>query len=242
MKTKLMALMAAIIFGIIAALGIALYLNSVVKTNKVMGEKVEVYVAVKPIKASKSAGEIVSDNLIKKRAIPRRYVAGDRVTNLDQISGKILSVSLTKNEQLTAKKFKTTTSKGMLPFRLKKNQLAITVPIDKFTGVSGKLNPGDRVTILGTFKTSTPETDFTRILLTNTAVISIEKEKKSSQGGAATGRLSLTLAIKTSEAEKLVYAAERGSIWAALQGAKYKETTQTNGADLGSVTIAPPAP
>jgi len=219
MKSKLAALIAAVLFGIIAAIGIAFYLNSIVKTGKIKSEKIKVYVAAKAIKQGQSTGELLSNGLIKKKDIPREYVADGKVTNLDRISGQILNVPLSKGEQLTLKNFKGAGAKGMLPFRLKKNQLAVTVPIDKFSGVDHRLNPGDKISIYATFNTASAGTAVTRLLLDNIAVINEEKPS-AKKTGAATGsakKQSLTLAVPASEAARLVFAADTGDIWMALQ-------------------------
>ncbi len=219
MKSKLTALILAIIFGIIAATGIAIYLNSIAKTTRIMGEKVEVYVADQAIKKGETADNIISGELIKKQAIPRKYVAGGKVTKLGQISGKILNVPLTKGEQLTLDNFKSAVSKGMLAYNLKKGEVAVTISVNKISGVDNRLNPGDKVSIYATFNAATADTAFTRLLLTNITVINEEKPGSKKTGSAATAsqKQSLTLAVPASEASRLIFAAETGDVWTTLQ-------------------------
>lgn len=242
MRSRLTALILALILGIIATIGVGIYLNMLVAATKLGAERINVYTASKSISAGKSTNELVNEGLVQKTAIPRRFVASDAVTSLKQISGKILMAPLSKGEQLTQVKFKVLKGVEMLPLQLKKDQLAVSIPVDQFSGVAGQLKSGDRIIVVGTFKGPVENADFSMILLTNVPVLAAPKEQKAGQAtGGAPGKQSLTIAVPVAELEKLVFAAEKGKIWVALQSERSKETSETPGADLGKI-MSQPAP
>lgn len=239
MRSRFAALIVAVILGVLATAGVALYISYLTGTAKISGQKILVYTAKRSIPPGKSASELVDGGLIDRHEIPRRYAAADAITSLNQISGKTLTASLSKDEQLTEGNFKILSGTGELSLQLKKDQLAIAVPVDQFSGVAGQLSGGDRVIIVATFKGPGDNADFSRILLTNVPILSAPKEQKSGQtsAGATPGQLSLTVAVSPAEAEKLVFAAQTGKIWVALESAraKGKGIPPTNGVNQTTV-------
>lgn len=100
--------------------------------------------------------------------------------------------------------------------------VAISIPVGEVVGVSDKINPGDRVTVIATFTPGPGGSDVTRILLQNVEVLATSAEiqrtsKKPEIGNASSlGKKTITLAVPPANAEKLVFAEEKGHVWIAL--------------------------
>lgn len=237
MKSKTTALILAIVLGLLATFGLIVYLRMVTEAATSEGRKIRVFTAKEKLSPGKTMDEMVAGGQVVKKSIPRRYLPRNIVTSVDQLNGRVLAVSISKGDQLTTTDFKSVEEKGALPLKLKKDQLAITVPVDEFTGVGGEINPGDKVVIFASFEGPTEEAAFTQILLTDVEVLSVPVQKKESKTSTSRpGKEALMVAIKPHEAEKLVFATENGKIWAALQaGDAGLETTASIGANLSSV-------
>lgn len=241
MRSRVTALILAIILGILATAGVAIYLNIIAKSSKTEGEKIDVYVAARGISAGKTGGQLLKDGSIEKKTVPRRYLPADAVTSLKTINSKMLASRLSEGETLTFSKFKTLSGAEMLPLRLKNDQLAISFPVDQFSGVAGQVRSGDRVVVMATMKGAAENSEFTRIILTNVPVLTVPPEgKKNSSASQGQTKQSLTIAVDAADLEKLVFAAEEGRLWVALQKGKGKtETTSTTGANMGTLSAGP---
>jgi len=236
MRSKTAALIVAIALGLIATVALFIYVGIVTGSVGEDRQRESVYVTKDKVSAGKSADELLSEKLIEKRNIPKKFLPDDALTSLSDVDGEILAVKLGKGSQLSESDFKEKKEEGIIPLTLKKDQLAISVPVDKFSSVDGQIRPGDKIVIYASFEGATPETAFTDILLANIEVISAPEPKTGDSGSTAeAGKDGLTVALTPQEAEKLVFATENGTIWAALQPEDSLVTSPTIGTSFGSI-------
>jgi len=134
-----------------------------------------------------------------------------------------LSSDLVKGEQLTRAKFKKETEAG-LAYKIPEGHIAVSIAVDEITGVGGKLQSGNRVDVLATFSPSSDK-DMTKIMLQNVEILATPDATTGDKGGGfikggqqtSTGKRTVTLSVSSVNAEKLVFAAEKGHIWLGLR-------------------------
>lgn len=224
MKWRILAVVLAFIFGMVGAYAAIVYLNGVETTLKKAARPVTVIQARQDIPKGTTADEIASRDLFEKRSIPREYASPGALSSLAPVSGMILAVSLTKGEQFTATKFQEEREMG-LSFSIPAGMVAVSVPVDDMRGVAGFLKAGDKVDVLATFTPSGGK-PVTRILLQKVEVLAVgsaaqpDTKSRQSTTRASTQKQTITLSVTASDAEKVVFAQEEGTIWIALLPAK----------------------
>ena len=165
----------------------------------------------------------------------------------------MLAVSLSAGEQLTTGRFEYPSQAG-LSYNVPENHLAVTVPVDEVSGVSGLLKPGDNVAVFVTVRTSDSDEEASqtkllipvaRVLATGQRTTAEEEPQEAEQGALAatqaTGNKSVTLALSPTDAEKVVFASNKGdgrgdrSVWLALLPVKGQGAADTSGQTFNTI-------
>lgn len=241
---------AAVVLGVIAAILAAQYLRSASARLAREAEPVEVLVAVKAASRGASAEELVRSKALETRAIPRRYVAEGAVSSLAAIEGQVLAVDVSAGEQITRSKFAYATQAG-IAYSIPEGLVAVSIPADDVTCVSGSLKPGDTVMVVATFDPGPdgkqPET---RVLLPKAKVLAVNgrlvpeqaEEQQSGRGLAGQSSRSgsgtvptVTLALAPADVVKLVFAEEQGSVWLSLLPPTTTDVPTVSGRTLKSI-------
>ncbi|ADG81267.1 Flp pilus assembly protein CpaB [Thermincola potens] len=129
-----------VILSILLSFGAAyLFLNMVQKTEKTMGETVQIITASKDVEAYTP----LTRDKLSYTEIPRKYLNGSFLTNEKEVLGKVTLVPMAKNDIITRSMIKKVDD---LPKEVRIVQLRPPVVFD-----SKEIEPGDRVDIIGTF-------------------------------------------------------------------------------------------
>ncbi len=208
MKSKSIILIAVSLgFGLVAAIGI----------SQVMGRSNNIPVAkkeeTKPVMVSLADMDIhgeLTDDKVSIERWPANLVPPDAITSLEEIKDMVLNCRAAKKMPILKQMVisRTEVNAHSIPKGFK--VVAIKLPADDV--ISGLLNPGDVVDLIGVF--TTDKTKISRTFLTNVRVFSInsktapdlERGKQSSQG-AVVGFL-----LTKSQAEKLILAQKVATI------------------------------
>jgi pilus assembly protein CpaB len=233
MRHRGLVLAAAIVLGVIAAVLAAQYLRGAAARLTSEAEPVEVLVATKPAARGATAEELAKSAVLETRSIPRQYVAENAVSSLAAIEGQVLAVDVSAGEQITRAKFAYPNVAG-IAYSIPEGLVAVSIPADDVTCVSGSLKAGDTVMVLATFDPGPdgkqPET---RVLLPKAKVLAVngqivsaaaEEEKTTGRGSlsasAQSGRSptapTVTLALAPADVVKLGFAEEQWSVWLSL--------------------------
>jgi pilus assembly protein CpaB len=142
-----MILIAAIAVGCIAAFVVLKYVNGIEDREAQNSERVPVLV-VRADNPQGTPGEsAVEQQWVVEDEIAREFLPATRITDLDQISGKIALNNLSANQVLVDGMFvdPAETSVSSITQRLEENHVAYTISVDTTSGVAGLLVPGDLV-------------------------------------------------------------------------------------------------
>ena len=245
MKSRSVMVIIALILGLLAASGVFLYANGVKQQVEHEQDTAKVLVAEEDIPIGLGLTEIMDKRLARFQNVPQKYVASGVIDSSKDIDGQVLAFPVQKGEQITADSFKYNTKAG-LAFAIPKDQVALSISVDEVKGVSGMIKAGDLVDIIATLSGSTGaagDDDMTKILLQKVKVIAVgnviapqegradEPKTLTSSGGSSsdTKKQVVTLALAPADAEKVVFAEEKGSVWLSLLPASELEPVSTPG-------------
>ncbi|MBE0476582.1 MAG: Flp pilus assembly protein CpaB [Coriobacteriia bacterium] len=232
----------ALVLGGFAAVLAGRYLTSAKATIDADSQPVEVLVAEADIPRGVSAEQLFEQKLVTRARIPRRFVAAGAISSARMVEGQVLAVPVSSGEQLSTSRFQYPSEAG-LAHNVPKDYVAVSLPVDMVSGVSGLLKPGDHVAVILSLADDDEGDDsVTRIVVRKTRVLAVDRsvgvEKtegvtQAAQGGQGlgsggvaqqeTGPITVTLALSPEDAEKLVYGVNFGfgsrddrKVWLAL--------------------------
>lgn len=234
MSVRLRAVIIAITFGLVATIGVALYINSFKAAIVESGQKQAVYVANAKLASGSRISQALDANNLKKMEIPKRYVAEDAVTDPEAYKSRMLTASMSRGEQLTLSKLRSS-SQSEVTYKLPADYLAVSIPVDDVVGVGGRIKVGDRVAIIATFEPGPDGADVSRMVLSGIEVLALSGQSKAGGMGAQSSKPTLTLAVTPADAEKLVFAEEKGKVWVALQAPATQGLPQAGGQTVQTV-------
>jgi len=224
-KTRL-ALAASIILGIIAALGLRVYMLKL-KEEKKKGER---SVSVVAAKVGLPKGEPITNvEVFETKPFPERLVQWYHVQSHDQhrLVGMTPEFNIDRGQVVLWTHFASQTdTKDSAGEKLKKGERAVTLKVDQVSGVAGLILPGSRVDVFGTFEREpapgqTPTT-YTRPLLYNVPVIAVDNQTglrrmRSDRRIEQSGYSSVTLAVGPRAARLLTFVQASGQVSLALR-------------------------
>lgn len=109
---------------------------------------------------------------------------------------------------------------------------AIAVKGDKVIGISGFIQPGNRVDVLVTLKDPRTENETTKMALSNVLVLATGTEIQEKQDGKPSPVDVYTLEVDPEQGEKIALAAAEGKLQFALRNTMDTETVLTKGATV----------
>ncbi|MGG8410542.1 Flp pilus assembly protein CpaB [Streptomyces sp. 12297] len=137
-----------------------------------------------------------------KSTIPERWLSGTAVTDLDDLRGKTVLTTLKAGSLLQSDML------ADMP-KLKPGELEIAMMVDASTGVAGRIHPGDRANIIGSFKAKGKITEDTVVtLVTNARVLSIGTLSAPSRAQGRKGdeqTVPITFALGNKDSQRLSY-------------------------------------
>jgi pilus assembly protein CpaB len=205
----------AMVFAVLAATAVAVYVQGVRTTAKTGGGDVSVLVAARDIPAGTSADEIVSAGAVETRSITRDQMVEGAVTDVADIDGQRTNSPILKGEQVSIARFDGGTAQlGGGTLGLAPGYQAVALNLDAARAAGGAVQPGDHVTIYATFSTNVADAGEVTVTLVQDA--EVLATNGAGVGESAAPQILVTVALKPGKAQRLVFAQERGSVWLAL--------------------------
>jgi pilus assembly protein CpaB len=230
MKSRALFLGVALLLASSATLAVFLYVNGVKKQAGVSGSgAVTVIVSDRDIPAGTDLDTLMAEGAFTAMSVPEDAQVRGAVGDLSELEGRITSSPVLEGEQITSARLQG--GDQALPggtLGIPRGYEAVTLPLEMPRLVGGAVQPGDHVTIYGTF--NRPE-DITVTLVPDVEVLRVTGFLRSPDASDSVDETSVTLALKAQDSAKVVLAQEKGSIWFALQppeqeGSKSKPVVQ----------------
>ena len=217
MGSRSRSVVIALVLAALATAATSAYLFSLKNGIEEGGRHRSVLVAVTDIPAGTPAEELDSRQLVRKEQVPNRYVADGALASTRAVRERITSTMIVRGEQLGVHQF-VEPGQAELSLRVPAGHIAVAVPVDEATGVSGKLRTADKVTVFAGSGGNSAK-PATEIVLSDIQVLYVPEEQKdgaSQTSAARSGRKTVVLSLTSQEAGELVPALKDGNIWIGL--------------------------
>ena len=202
------------------------------ETVKVQSEAVPVAVAAVDLPwGAKLRPEMVKTAPFLKESLPPGYVSG-----YDAIKDRVTITPIKLNEPISEHKLAPIdVTTGGVSAILKPGTRAIAVKGDKVIGISGFINPGNRVDVIVTV--SDPESNKVRakIILEDLLVLATGTQIQKNDKGEPMPVDVYTLEVTPEQAEKLALASTQGRLQFALRNITDSEDVHTRGVTIAQV-------
>ncbi len=163
-----------------------------------------------------------------KESLPVGYFS----SSID-LKDRVIIAPLKLNEAITEAKLAPTSVKtGGVSAVLKPGMRAIAVKGDKIIGISGFINPGNRVDVIVTVEEPKTKKIKSKIFLENTAVLATGTQIERNEKGEPMPVDVYTLEVTPVQAEKVALAASEGRLQFALRGVTDSEDLLTKGVTI----------
>ena len=198
---------------------------------KVDADAVQIAVAISDLPwGTKLTKEHLSSTPFLKESLPPNHF-----TDLDSLEGRILIAPVKQKEPITeARLAPTSVTTGGISAVLEPGKRALAVKGDKIIGLSGLIQPGNRVDVLVTWEDPRNKREVTKIVLEDILVLATGPEmQKNSKGESDTAPVDVyTLQVTPEEGERLTLAAIEGKLQFALRNVIDTETVYTKGVTI----------
>ena len=195
-------------------------------------------------------GQQLTKEMIKTVPFMKESLPVGYASDPDALVGRVVISALKEREPVLESRLasKDVTAGGVSAL-IKPGMRAIAVKGDKVIGISGFIQPGNRVDVLVTLKNPVSKSEVTKMVLSNVLVLAAGTEIEEKRDGQPRPVDVYTLEVDPEQAERLGLAAAEGKLQFALRNTMDQETVLTRGAtisktlsSLRGVDPVPPPP
>jgi pilus assembly protein CpaB len=223
MAKRIIGIVLAVVLATVGTVVLVAYVRTA-EQRALAGERtVEVLVVARPIDRGMPAEALVG--AVRTERIPAKVQAVGSVASLDALAGKVTAVALVPGEQIVAQRFVEPGHVGAV--EIPEGLLQVTVQLESQRAVGGLIRAGDTVAVVASFTRTPPEGmdqpaatsgQTTHLILNKVLVtaVAVPGQAPTADGGeqvAPAGNLLVTLALDAPSVERVVFAAEHGSLW-----------------------------
>jgi pilus assembly protein CpaB len=221
MRGRVVAVLVAVALAVAATAALLAYAGGADRRAIADQQPVLVYVARARIAAGTRGEDAQNRGLIERTTLPRKAVAGGAVRSLEQLAGRVAAVDIVPGEQLLATRW---VGRGEAPggglLSIPEGHQAVSIALDPTRQVSGFVTPGDRVSVVVSLSLQSRGRSqrTSRFLLQDVAVLAVGATAPAAPAGrwGGQGPSTVTLAVRPADVERVVFAAENGSLYLAL--------------------------
>jgi pilus assembly protein CpaB len=228
-KRLIIALLAAITFGLIAAVSVKQYLLSAQTFNRVN--------SVVVAKFDIPVGSRIIPEQLTVAQFPADVTPEGAISEIDdKLIGRVVVTAIAPRDPITESKLAPVGSLGGLSSVIPEGYRAMTVKVDDVVGVSGFIMPGtlvDVVVVIQPPKGTAGEEMISKIVLQNIKVLAsgqnIDKPKNDREVERSVR--AVTLQVTPEQAEKLALASSEGKLQLVMRNSVDQADEQTSGAN-----------
>lgn len=183
-------------------------------------------------------GTVLTQEMLKRVHFLKGSLTGGFSSNPSSLVGRVLIYPVKANEPIFESRLAPMNIKtGGVAAVISLRKRAVAVKVDKVIGVSGFIQPGNRVDVLITLATGKSYVPVTKTILENILVLAVGSETKERRGvdEKSSSTDVITLEVTPGDAEKLALAAIEGRLQLALRNFSDTENVVTYGTTLSTL-------
>lgn len=233
MRSRGLVIAVAFLLAMSATLVVYLYMRGV-EQRTTSGQMVAVVVSSEDIPAGTQLDELVAEGLFSTVRVPEDAVVRGAVVDIKELHGRETSAPILAGEQISTTRLQGSEQLPGGNLGIPQGYQALTLPLDSPRIAGGAIQPGDHVTLYGTFtnvassKGNSPAATVT--LVPDVEVLDVTTTEVTGETSQTTEMV--TLALKARDAQKVVFAQEQGAVWMTLLPPNEK------GSNSGTTTAA----
>jgi pilus assembly protein CpaB len=178
-------------------------------------------------------GTKLKPEMIKTVSFLKESLPGGYFSKLSDLNGRVLISPVKANELITEHKLAPNSIEtGGVSAILTPGKRAIAVKGDKVIGISGFINPGNRVDVLVTVEDPRKKEEKTKTILENILVLATGTQIQENEKGEPAPVDVYTLEVDPEDGEKLALAAAEGRVQLALRSTLDTKTVLTTGVTI----------
>lgn len=210
--------------GLALTLAIAASIMSLIYLKNRPARGVEDMIPVVASNQDLTFGTTLKTEMMKIVSYPKSSLPKGYYSNPDSLIGQVTKVFLMENEPIIASKL--SSAGGGLSLMIQNNMRAASVQVDKVSGVSGFVLPGDRVDVIASIQKRDAGRDeaVATTVLQNIEVLAAG-EKTQQEGDKVISVQSVTLLVDAGGAQTLALVAREAKIHLALRNPTDTDTT-----------------
>ena len=220
-NTSLIILVAAIVLGLFAVIGV----RGVMLSRGATDAKVAMTTVVVARKALEFGNELSAESL-QEREWPADAVPEGSFAKIDEVVGaerRVALRSIAVGEPVLKEKVSGFGGRAALSQVIAEGYRAVAVRISDVSGAGGFILPGDKVDVLLTLSVTNNRLDtVTNILLQNIRVLAIDQESDESTGGAIVAKAA-TIEVLPEDAQRIALASNIGTLSLSLRNTAGEE-------------------
>lgn len=183
-------------------------------------------------------GTQLKPEMIKTTPFLKESLPEGHFTRIADLNNRVIIASVKKGEPVVEHRLAPVSIKtGGVSAVLKSGKRAVAVKGDKVMGISGFVNPGNRVDVLVTLRDPKTKLDKTKVVLENIPVLATGTKIEKNEKGEPAPVDVYTLEVTVEDAEKLSLAASEGKLQFALRNITDADPVLTKGTTI-SQTLA----
>ena len=234
MGRRVMAVLAAMLVGLIGVAAVLLYASGA-DARAVADQKPQsVFIAQERVPAGTSAADAVAKGLMAPTKIAAKGVPTGALTKVDAANGKLVALTdIAQGDFVTAARFGTTPL-GQKAIQVPDGMVAVSMAMSDPGRVGTFVTPGSHIVVYDTYAPVVPakgtiaSAKATQVLLDDVLVIGVGTTSLTptaaadGQPAADPAGALVTVALPPATAGKLVHGIQTGTLYAALRGANTK--------------------
>jgi pilus assembly protein CpaB len=216
MKTRLIAALTALVLAVLGAVLINGYVQGADARALAGVRTAPVLVVAKAVAAGTPVDRLSSS--LQTKDVPLAAIATGALSNLDGVKGTVASVDLVPGEQLLKSRLVSPSAVQKTgSVAVPKGMQEVTVQLSPDRVVGGKIQPGDTVAVYFSFPGANGAPGTTKLVFQSVLVTDVQGAPAPSDGktgqAAPTGSVLVTLARPAADVQRIIYAAQYGTIW-----------------------------
>lgn len=213
MNTRRTTLLIALILALGTGWLALSYFSNLQRTSQAAGQPRDVLIATQDIPARVP----ITLSMVQRQSRPSSALQPDAIGDPSHVVGSLALITIPAGSQVTSSEIGTNASQA-LPVRLRTGMRAMSISVDKIKGVSGLVQPGDRVDVIAVPRLGYASTILRglRVLAIGTALESASATPSPEEQNATT----VTLEVTPQQADLLATADINATLRLSLRSAK----------------------
>jgi len=222
---------AAILTGLIATYGVYRYLQQAKAASQVPMQSVVIAARDVP------EGEKLDRLALSVAQWPTGTAPESAFTNIDSVVGRVVRIPVFKGEAVVPGRLAPAGTGPGLEVKIAPGMRAMAVKINDVAGLSGLIQPNNRVDVLVTLKSNTQMNtkEEAKMFMSNMRVLSVGTQVERGDDGKPIQATTATLEVTPQQAEQLAVAMNEGTIQLVLRGFGDPDSIKTPGATAADV-------